>query len=243
MHDLDRTLGNTHMESGFAGPQLEAADAFEYEDEFADEYAQEGEFDGEEEFEGEFDGEEEFAFEDEVLHEEEVEELAAELLSVSNEYELQKTLGNVISRVGRAAGRFVRSPVGQQLGGVLRTAAKTALPIAGQAIGNAIAPGAGGAIGAQLASAAGSMFGLELEGLSHEDAEFEVAKQFVRMAADAARTATEAPANMQPREIAERAVDAAARKFAPGLTQELVGGGGASGRWVRKGNTLVIYGA
>lgn len=239
MHDLDRTLGNTHMESGFAGHQREAADAFEYEDELADEYAQEGEFGGE----GEFDGEEEFEYEDEVLHEEEVEELAAELLSVSSEHELQKALGNVISKVGRAAGRFVRSPVGQQLGGVLRTAAKTALPIAGRAIGNAIAPGVGGAIGGQLASAAGSMFGLELEGLSHEDAEFEVAKQFVRMAADAARTATEAPANVHPREIAERAVDAAARKFAPGLTQELVVGGGGSGRWVRKGNTLVIYGA
>lgn len=47
----------------------------------------------------------------------------------------------------------------------------------------------------------------------------------------------------QPHDQLIALAHAAARKFAPGLTQELVVGGGGSGRWVRKGNTLVIYGA
>ncbi len=227
MHDLDRTMGRTNMESEFAGYQGE--EEFEYEAE------------GEEEFE--YEGEEEF----EVLHEEEVDELASELLGVSNEEELEQFLGGLIKKVGSAAGKFIKSPVGRKLGGMLKGVAKKALPIAGQALGNLVAPGVGGAIGGQLASAAGSMFGLELEGLSYEDGEFEVAKQYVRLAADAANTAAHAPAGADPRAVASQAVHGAAQKFAPGL---LAGAGKASGasgassgRWVRKGRRIVVYGA
>jgi hypothetical protein len=218
MHDLDRTMGRTHLEA---------------------EYGYQGE--GEEEFEYETDGEEEYQGEEEVLHEEEVDELAAELLEVSNEEELEQFLGGLVKKVGSAAGKFVRSPLGQQLGSALKGVARKALPVAGAAIGNAILPGAGGAIGGRLASAAGSVFGLELEGLSQEDGEFEVAKQFVRLAADAANTAASAPPGADAREVANHAVSSAVQKFAPGAAAS-AGGGASNGRWVRKGRTLIVYG-
>jgi uncharacterized protein (DUF697 family) len=217
-------MGRTHLENGFAGFQGEA--------DFEEEY----EFEDEADFEDEYES-------DEVLNEEEVDELASELLEVSNEAELEQFLGGLIKKVGSAAGNFIRSPLGQQVGSALKSVAKKALPLAGQALGNYVAPGIGGQIGGQLASAAGSMFGLELEGLSHEDGEFEVAKQFVRLAADATSNAIAAPPAANAREVASHAVAQATQKFAPGLQTQAGGSrGAASGRWVRKGRKIVIYG-
>jgi hypothetical protein len=154
-------------------------------------------------------------------------ELASQLLEVTTDQELDRFLGNVFRSVGRAVGGFVRSPVGQALGGVLKNAARTALPIAGAALGNILVPGVGGAIGGKLASAAGSLFGLELEGLAPEDREFETAKQFVRFAADAVKRAAQAPPTAPPQQVARAAVTAAAQRFAPGLLQTGIVGGGA----------------
>jgi Xaa-Pro aminopeptidase len=93
------------------------------------------------------------------------------------------------------------------------------------------------------------MFGLELEGLSQEDREFEVAKQFVRLAGDATAQAVQAAQqgkNVQ--QAVKEAVTQAAQKFAPGLLQG--GGNGAPahgarshGRWIRQGGKIVILGA
>jgi len=218
MHDIDRTMGRTNMETAF-------------------------EFQGEEESETyEFQGEHESG----VFHEEELNELATELLSVANDKELEQFLGDVFKKVGSAVGSFVKSPVGQQLGGMLKGVAKQALPVAGAALGNLIVPGVGGAIGGKLASAAGQMFGLELEGLSNEDRDFEVAKQFVKLAADATQTATQAPPGTSPAQIAKQALTQAAQKFAPGLLgnghSAAAQGGQAHGRWVRKGRKIVLYG-
>ena len=59
-------------------------------------------------------------------------ELAAGLLEVTKELELDRFLGSLIRSAGRAAGRFVSSPVGQALGGILKGAARQALPVAGR---------------------------------------------------------------------------------------------------------------
>lgn len=223
MHDIDRTMGRTNLESY--------------------------------EFQAENEGE--FENEGEVAGENELNELASELLSVTNEQELEQFLGDVFKKVTGAVGNFVKSPVGQQVGGILKNVARTALPIAGQALGNYIAPGVGGQIGGQLASGIGSMFGLELEGLSNEDREFEMAKQFVRLAADAAQAAAHAAPGQSPSAVAQQAVASAAQKYAPGLLEPqgggqtggqpdfhagAAGGRGTSGRWVRKGNKVIIYG-
>ena len=188
----------------------------------------------------------------EVFGEAELMELAAELLEVQSEQELDRFLGDLVSRAGRAVGRFVSSPTGQALGGLLKGAAKRALPVAGAALGTYLGGPAGAQIGGQLASAAGQMFGLELEGLSGEDREFEVAKGFVRFASEAVKNATASPAGADPRATATAAAVAAAKQYAPGLLAASAGtategvgalaGRGRSGRWIRRGNRIVLLG-
>jgi len=190
----------------------------------------------------EFQGEDEVYESGEFLGEDEVEQLASELLAVSSEEELDQFLGSVFKSIARTAGKVIKSPIGKALGGVLKSVAKKALPIAGAALGNLVAPGIGGVIGGKLASAAGSAFGLEVEGLSQEDQQFEVAKQFVRLTADATKNALALPTSANPSVAARQAVMKAAQKFAPGLVtgNGLSAGGGRSGRWVRKGSTIVL---
>ena len=180
----------------------------------------------------------------EVFSEAEVQELAAELLEVAHEAELNHFLGALIKRAAGAVGKLVKSPLGQQLGGLLKGAARRLLPLAGQALGNFVAPGVGGAIGGRLASAAGSALGLELEGLSQEDREFEVAKQFVRFAGDATRNALGGGA-VDPRAAAQQGVAQAAERFAPGLLAgpaRSAAAGAMSGRWIRRGSRVVLLG-
>ena len=173
-------------------------------------------------------------------------ELASELLSVSNEQELEQFLGSLVSTVGSAVGRFARSDTGQALGGVLKDAARQALPIVGRAVGQWVRPEGGGAIGADVAGQAGRLFGLELEGLSPEDKEFEVARQFVRFAATTAHRALGTPATVPADAAARSAAATAARLYAPGLLPRLQGRSSLawprSGRWVRRGRTIVLYG-
>jgi uncharacterized protein (DUF697 family) len=220
MHDIDRT--QLEMEN----------DEFEFE---SNVYEADQEFDNEFEFESPFNEADEM-------------DLAAELLSVSNEDELDQFLGKLIRRAGRAIGKVVKSPLGKKLGGLLRSAAKKALPIAAGAVGGFFGGPAGAAIGSKLGGAAGQIFGLELEGLSAEDQEFEVARQFVRFAGSAVRNATNEPADGMESEVAQGAVVAAAQKHAPGLLKPLprVPAGimqhGNSGRWIRRGQKIVLLG-
>ncbi len=186
-------------------------------------------------------------------------ELASELLEVTNEEELDRFLGKLVRSVGRGVGKLVRSPIGRALGGVLKGVAKTALPIAGKALGTFVGGPIGGMIGGKLASAAGSAFGLELEGMSAEDAEFEVARRYVRFASAAVNNAASAPPSGSPSATAQSAATAAAQRFAPGLirggtiaarrTAVDTGAGipvspGAQRRgvWVRRGRRILLLG-
>ena len=49
-------------------------------------------------------------------------ELAAELLAVGDEGELDQFLGKLISKAGNAIGKAVKGPVGRKLGGFLKGA-------------------------------------------------------------------------------------------------------------------------
>jgi hypothetical protein len=151
------------------------------------------------------------------LHETHEMELAAELLEVTNEDELEEFLNNVFRAVGTTIGRFARSDTGHTLAGIVRDAARQALPVVGGAIGSWVAPGRGGAIGSQLAQQAGALLGLELEGLSPQDQEFEAARQFVRFAGSAYANAATAPPGVPPVPAAQQAAATAAQAFAPGL--------------------------
>jgi hypothetical protein len=152
-----------------------------------------------------------------VLHEETEMELAGDLLEVTNEEELEEFLGNVFRAVGSTLGRFAQSDTGRALTGIVRNAAREALPTIGGAVGSWISPTRGGAIGSQLAQQAGQLLGLELEGLSPQDQEFEAARQFVRFAGNAYANAAAAPRGAHPVGTAHRAAAAAAQQFAPGI--------------------------
>jgi hypothetical protein len=257
MHDLDRTLQEFEAgTNGFDAGEFEFESEGEWE--FDDEAEFEGEWEAEGEWEGEYDGESVF---DEV----EEMELAATLLDSTDQQELDDFMGRLVRRAGRALGRAVRSPVGRAVGGALRNVARKALPAVGAALGTKV--GLGPATGARIASGLGQAFGLELEGLSPQDQEFEVARRLVRLGGAAVQQAVENPRGRSPTEVAKNAVVAAARQHAPGLVRDIASrrrrgrrqgespamppgriasgsGGGASrtGRWVRRGNQIILMG-
>ncbi|WP_256081075.1 hypothetical protein [Massilia sp. YIM B04103] len=221
------------------------------------EFGQEASFEAEQyEF-----GETEWSGEGGILSEAQELELANELLSVSNEAELEQFLGNVVRSFTKFVPQIVNSPLTQAVGGVLKGVAKKALPLAGGALGGMIGGPLGARIGSGLASAAGSALGLEAEQeMSNEDREFEGARTFVKLAADTVNRASQAGGG-DPRKIAMQAAMAAARQFAPGLLAKAGMAGypaqpglmgrpvpasygvrGSAGRWVRRGRSIVLYG-
>jgi len=189
------------------------------------------------------------AEEGKVFNEGEVMELAAELLEVTNEAELDRFLGSLIKKAGSALGKVVKSPIGRAVGGILKGVAKKALPIAGGALGAYFGGPLGAKIGSGLASAAGSALGLELEALSQEDREFEGGKQFVRFAANTVKNSLSAPPSSDPRSAAQMAANKAAQIYAPNLTTArarttipaVVPGKGQGGRWIRRGRNIIIF--
>jgi hypothetical protein len=237
MHDIDRTQLETGWETGSAGE-------FGYEnfETFPETY--EGEF---ESSYGEFEEESPIGEADEM-------ELAAELQEISSEEELDQFIGKVFNRVKNMVGKALPPGVRNSLGGMLKGLAKKYLPIAGAALGNMFVPGLGGMVGGKLASAAGRAFGLELEGLSPEDQEFEVNRRYVRTATEAAKQASAAPISAPPEAVAKQALTVAAQKHAPGLVAGTPPGAAASmvadhrrgrrsGRWLRRGRMIILFGA
>jgi len=196
------------------------------------------EFEGDSSYEGPFNEVEEM-------------ELASGLLEITSEEELEQFLGDLFKKATRAAGSFLKGPLGRQLSGMLRSVAKKVLPMAGGALGSVV-PGLGTAVGGAVGSAASNLFEMELEGLSQEDQEFEVARQFVKFAGEAAKQAAEISPNIPPQEAAKSAVVAAAQQYAPGLLRPTppplpaASAGarrGRSGRWIRHGRTIILLGA
>jgi uncharacterized protein (DUF697 family) len=224
MHDIDRT-------------QLESEiDALE-----ADEFESTDELDvfGTSEMESPFNEVEEI-------------DLATELLSISNEAELDQFIGKLVKgafrgirKVGSAVGRIAKP-----LGGILKGVAKQALPFVGGALGSLIPiPGVGTAVGTALGSAVSKALEAELEGMEPEDQEFEMARRFVRLAGTAAKQAALAQPSTDPQVAARTAVMTAARQHVPGLqspaTKASTGAAitsGRSGRWIRRGRRIVLLG-
>lgn len=207
-------------------------------------------------------------------------ELASGLLEVTSEEELDHFLADLMRGAATAASNFARSDTGRALGGVLRNTAKQALPAVAGAIGGQLGPG-GAEWGRRAGAAAADLFGLELEGLSSEDREFELARAFIRFAQAACRNAAKAPSDAPVPAVVRAAVTSAARHHAPGLLPLITGQGRAgearngtrppaaggpvppaaggpappagqaagpvgaaqSGRWVRRGNAIVLLGA
>ena len=174
--------------------------------------------------------------------------LASELLEVTTEAELDRFLGQLVSSAISAARGFAGSDAGRAVGGILKSAAKQALPQLGKLVGDTVAPGRGGAIGQRAGQWLGGKLelGLQTEGLSAEDREYETARAFVRFADETARGAAQAPPTVPPAVAAQRAANAAAQRHLPGLVGARGAGGGdrgTEGRWIRRGNRIILLDA
>jgi hypothetical protein len=169
-----------------------------------------GDFEWEEEGEDpEYEDNEDVEFEDE---ESEL-EAAGELLSVSSEAELDHFLGGLIRKVAKKVGTQVNGRLGNVLGGTLKSLARKALPMVATAMGGPV----GGLVASGGLDTALKAFGLELEGLSQEDQELELARRFVRLAKGAVRRVVRQPPSRNPRNQVVPAVRWAMKRFAPGL--------------------------
>jgi hypothetical protein len=158
--------------------------------------------------------------------------LAAELLGVSNEDELNQFLGKLVRGIGRGFQRFARSGLGNALISAVRPLAKAALPTIGGALGSFIPiPGVGTAIGAAAGRALGSA--LEYQGMSAEDRDFEIARRVVRTAIQTAAHVDGLPeGEVAMEDELWNAVKAIGGRLLPGAVSLLtsgVSGGAAAG--------------
>jgi len=207
------------------------------------------------------DGESSFSEETEM-------ELASELLSINNEMELDHFLGKLLKKAVGGVSKLLKSPGGALLKKGFLKILGTALPIVGGVVGGPVGAAVGGTIGSAVSKdpvEARELFDLELEGLSNEDSEFEIAKAFVRFAGNAVREANDNETG-NPVKDAEHAMIRAARRFAPGLLRRKNYGYnqnrsrnpydqnddnnnmgdnnmGDNGRWYRRGNKIIIQNA
>jgi len=229
MHDIDQVA----LEDSARAPTYEQED--------------EGylEFEGEDEDEDETAYEDEYQYEDEEAAETAELELATQLLDVSSEQQLDRFIGDLVRSGAGALSDFTRTREGRQLAGILKKAAGRVLPVlgraAGRAVGGAVSSVTGGPrgsyqrtgerIGGSVGALAKRCFGLELEGLSAEDQEFEVARRFVQFARDAVRECLRRLGTGPARQVSRQAVASAGRRLAPGLVTERVLDAPALQRW------------
>jgi hypothetical protein len=152
-----------------------------------------------------------------VFSEDEELELASGLLEITTERELGEFVDGLVGNAEQALNQAVEPAVEHDIGDILKGIAKVALPIIGGVAGGFFGGPGGAALGSSLAGSVGHAFGLELEGLSPEDSEFEVGKQFVKFAGATVKNALEVDPDMDPATIAHQAAVEAARVYAPGL--------------------------
>jgi hypothetical protein len=216
MHDLDRTLRSQEMET----------ESYDFESQL---------FEGEGDYEGETLDE---------ISEEEENELAAELLAVSDEGELDEFFRNLLKKA--------RGAVGPALKKYLVPLAKKAIPLAATAVGGYFGGPAGAKIGGKIGNFATTLFETDFESMDPEVADLEMAKSFVRFANAAANNAAATAGRGDPTTVARNAVVDAAKVHAPGLLRPRGNGRGTasgtrtrranSGRWIRRGGRIVLLG-
>ncbi|WP_396911264.1 hypothetical protein [Mycolicibacterium sp.] len=155
---------------------------------------------------------------EEILETDREAALASELLEIATEEELDEFLGKLARGVVRGASKFVKSPIGKALGGVLKNVAKSALPMVGGALGSMVLPGVGTALGSKLGSLAGNLLEEEeIAMLGEVQAQEEAARRFVRFAGASYRNLARTPRSVPPRVAVRAASLSAARSYAPGL--------------------------
>lgn len=192
--------------------------------------------------------------EDDVLADETEMALAAELLEVSGAAELESYLADLVAKVNPRGAAGLRTALGQAVLGLLKRAVRPMLPIRSSGAGGATQGAA-----PDLKTRAARIFGIEIEGMSPEDKEFEVARHVVRFAAGTVINAmrpgfdgagrnlgaaggggADAPAL---RAKAQAALALGARHHAPGLLAQAARApaqGSTQGRWQRQGDRIIV---
>jgi hypothetical protein len=138
-------------------------------------------------------------------------ELALELLEVSSEAELEQFLGDLVKKAWRGI-KKVGAGVIRPLGGLLKTVAKTALPLAATAAGSFFGGPVGGAIAGKLGALVSQALEAEASAMAASDRDFEKCRQFVRMAGIAAKAAALAPPGQNPIAVAQKVLADAAKE-------------------------------
>ena len=202
------------------------------------------EFESEAEFEQTYESEFEHA-----LSEDEVDALAAELLEITDEEELDLFLGKLFKKAWKGIKKVGRKVI-RPLGRVVKGIAKKALPVLGGVAGSFIPiPGVGTAVGTALGSALSRTFEMEFEGMDPDQQEFEMARRFVKVAGATARKAALTPPTVDPVAAVKAAALSAIKKQGRGAAGKLGSkiqlgmGSKRAGRWERRGRTIVLLGA
>ncbi|TGE20057.1 hypothetical protein [Hymenobacter elongatus] len=187
----------------------------------------------------------------------------------------KKTLPQLASQYGGQAGGSVGGKVGSALGGRFGATGAKLGNWAGQKAGSWAGQKAGGWAGTQagnwVADNAQRIFNLELETLSPENQELEIARSYVRFATDVTRRAQQAVRQnpgLSLGELGQQVLSASVPKLAPGLLTQGAkpaaagsangrarvaaspAGAGPNGRprptsgtWIRRGNAIVLRNA
>jgi hypothetical protein len=177
-------------------------------------------------------------------------ELAAELLSLQNEQKLDHFLGGLLKKAVGAVSGLLDPGQSKILKGILKTVVKKVLPKAGAVAGTFFGGPVGGAIGGKLGTDVSNLFELELEGMSNEDREFEVARSVIRFGGNAARRVADNFTG-NPQEDVRLGVTESAMRYAPGLLRRkgphshyygdnAYSNSGDRGTWLRRGNKIII---
>jgi hypothetical protein len=145
--------------------------------------------------------------------ESEEQQLAADLLAVNNERELDRFIWALLRRAADISGGKLHVDVGGRLGGLVRIAIQRVLPGVGRGFDVSLASQS-----KQTSADAEALLGFESEGLSAEDRELNSAMQIVRLVGTAAEAASH-PGKGEPEDVARAAMIEAAQRHAPGLVR------------------------
>jgi hypothetical protein len=142
-------------------------------------------------------------------------EQAAGLLDVTNEKELEAFLRRLIDAVARRSGGTLTPDSARAVLAIVKKTAERTLPTLTTVVG--AGEEATQRPGDSPVATAARVYGLELEGLSAEDRDFEIARQLIRFAEAATRQAANPPSTLPAAAALSAAIGGAAREFAPGL--------------------------
>jgi hypothetical protein len=163
-------------------------------------------------------------------------DLAAQLLDVVNESELEHFLRRLVAETARRSGGAVSPDMARGLVEALRTTAERTLPTLSAGVSTV----SGTSHERSAAETAARVFGLEFEGMSAEDRDFEIARELVRFAQAATARAARTHVTGSPAAGVAAVVAGAGRDFAPGLLAASSPPG--TGTWTRSGSSVELIG-